>query len=63
MSFKDKIKHKSEEAKGAAKEQYGEATDDERLEAEGRTERGAANVKHAGDKVKDAAHDIKDALD
>ncbi|MDG6103842.1 CsbD family protein [Dactylosporangium aurantiacum] len=62
MSFGDKIEHKAEEVKGAAKEQYGDATDDEQLQAEGQADQDAANAKQAGDKLKDAAHDVKDAF-
>ncbi|MEV4755950.1 ATP-binding cassette domain-containing protein [Micromonospora sp. NPDC049559] len=63
MSVEDKIEHKAEEIKGAVKEGYGDATDNERLQAEGRTDRDAASVKQAGDKVKDAAHHVKDVFD
>jgi uncharacterized protein YjbJ (UPF0337 family) len=62
MSFGDKVEHKAEEAKGQAKEGYGTATGDPDLRAEGRADQDEANVKQAGDKVKDAAHDVKDAL-
>nr|BFE56218.1 hypothetical protein GCM10020063_007440 [Dactylosporangium thailandense] len=62
MSFQDKVQHKAEEAKGAAKDKVGDMTDDERLQAEGRSEQSSANVKQAGDKVKDAAAKAKDAL-
>jgi len=62
MSFGDKAEHKAEEVKGAAKEKYGDATDNERLQAEGRTEKDAAHLKQAGDQVKDAAHEAKDAI-
>ncbi|MGI5243797.1 CsbD family protein [Dactylosporangium sp. CA-139066] len=62
MSFEDKVEHKAEEVAGEAKERYGRATDNERLEAEGQADQDAANVKQAGDKLKDAAHDVKDAL-
>jgi uncharacterized protein YjbJ (UPF0337 family) len=62
MSFGDKIEHKAEEVSGAAKERVGDATDDEQLQAEGQADQDAANVKQAGDKVKDAAHDVKDAF-
>lgn len=50
----DKLKHKAEELGGEAKEKLGQATDDEKLEAEGRAESTKANLKQAGDKVKDA---------
>ena len=38
MSFADKVEHKAEELKGAAKEKFGDATDNERLQAEGAAE-------------------------
>jgi uncharacterized protein YjbJ (UPF0337 family) len=54
MAFDDKVDNKAEELGGKAKEALGDATDNERLEAEGRTEQTKANLKQAGDKVKDA---------
>ncbi len=57
MGMGDKIEHKAEEAKGAVKEGVGKATGNESLEAEGQADQAAANVKQAGDKVKDAASD------
>jgi uncharacterized protein YjbJ (UPF0337 family) len=54
MGLDDKIRHGAEEAKGKAKEAAGKATDDERLEAEGQKDQTAANLKQAGDDVKDA---------
>jgi uncharacterized protein YjbJ (UPF0337 family) len=62
MSFADKVEHKAEELKGAAKEKIGDATDNERLQAEGAVERDAAKIKQAGDHVRDAARDTKDAF-
>jgi len=50
----DKLERKAEELAGAAKEKLGEVTDDEQLQSEGRVERAKANLKQAGDKVKDA---------
>ncbi|MDO8337183.1 MAG: CsbD family protein [Microcella sp.] len=47
-------KHKGEELGGKIKEGVGKATDNERLEAEGRADQTAANLKQAGDDVKDA---------
>ncbi|MEE6257236.1 CsbD family protein [Plantactinospora sonchi] len=58
----DKIRHKVEEVTGLAKEKTGDATDNERLQAEGATEQTEANVKQAGDHVADAARDARDAL-
>jgi len=54
MGLDDKLKNKAEEAKGAAKEHLGQATDDEQMEREGKTDQAGANLKQAGEKVKDA---------
>ncbi|MEV4630001.1 CsbD family protein [Micromonospora sp. NPDC049523] len=62
MSIGDKIKHKAEEITGTVKEKVGDAADCERLEAAGAEQRTEAQIKLAGDHVKDAAHDTKDAL-
>jgi uncharacterized protein YjbJ (UPF0337 family) len=53
MAFDDKVDNKSEEIGGKVKEGVGKATDDERLEAEGKTDQKAANLKQAGEKIKD----------
>ena len=58
MATDDKLRNKGEDLKGKAKETVGRATDDEELEAQGRTDQAKANLKDAGEKVKDA---IKDA--
>jgi uncharacterized protein YjbJ (UPF0337 family) len=54
MGIGDKIDNMSEDAAGKAKEATGKATDDESLEAEGRMDQSMADVKQAGEKVKDA---------
>jgi uncharacterized protein YjbJ (UPF0337 family) len=54
MGLDDKIDNKSEELRGKAKEGVGRATDDEELEAQGRGDQAKANVKQAGEKIKDA---------
>ncbi|SCL18061.1 CsbD-like [Micromonospora rhizosphaerae] len=54
MGIDDKIDNASENAAGKIKEGLGRATDDERIEAEGRNEQANANLKQAGEKVKDA---------
>ena len=54
MGIGDKIDNMSDDAAGKAKEATGKATDDERLEAEGRTDQSKADLKQAGEKVKDA---------
>ena len=48
------MKNKKDEAKGAAKENLGKATDDEQMEREGRSDQTVSNLKQAGEKVKDA---------
>ena len=50
----DKAKNKAQEAKGRIKEATGKATDDRSLEAEGKGDKVAGNLKQAGEKVKDA---------
>ncbi|MDQ4038467.1 MAG: CsbD family protein [Actinomycetota bacterium] len=54
MSGVDKAKNKGEDMLGKGKEALGDATDDERLENEGRTDQSKADFKQAGEKVKDA---------
>ena len=54
MSSVDKIKNKAQEAKGHVKEAAGKATNDQSLEAKGKKDKAAGNVKQAGEKVKDA---------
>lgn len=54
MSDKDKAKNKAEELTGKVKERFGDATDDTDLEAEGKADQAKANLKQAGEKIKDA---------
>lgn len=54
MSATDKIKNSAQNVTGKAKEAVGKSTDNERLENEGRADRASANLKQAGEKVKDA---------
>jgi uncharacterized protein YjbJ (UPF0337 family) len=54
MGFDDKVENQSENLAGKVKEGVGKATDDERLEAEGKGDQVKANLKQAGEKVKDA---------
>ncbi|WP_139346635.1 CsbD family protein [Sinomonas mesophila] len=60
MGMDDKIRNKAEELSGKAKERLGEATDDERLEAEGQAEQTKAGLKQAGEHLKDAVKDVTD---
>lgn len=54
MGLGDKFENASESASGKAKEAAGKVTDNEKLEAEGRTDQASADVKKAGEKIKDA---------
>ena len=54
MSGTDKLKNKGGGALGKAKEKLGDATATARLEAEGKRDQSKADVKQAGEKVKDA---------
>ncbi|GII81473.1 CsbD family protein [Sphaerisporangium rufum] len=62
MGADDKFANKAEELKGRAKQGIGDATDDERLRAEGEREEAGGKLKQAGERVKDAAHDVKRAV-
>ncbi len=54
MGIGDKISNAAEEAGGKLKEGTGRATGNDRLEAEGHGDQASANVKQAGESVKDA---------
>jgi uncharacterized protein YjbJ (UPF0337 family) len=54
MGTDDKLRNQSQDVKGKAKEAWGDATDDEQLEAEGEADQAKADLKQAGEKVKDA---------
>jgi uncharacterized protein YjbJ (UPF0337 family) len=54
MGIDDKIENTAQEATGKVKEGAGRATDDEQLEAEGKGDQARANLKQAGEKIKDA---------
>ena len=54
MSTVDKAKDKAQEAKGHVKDATGRATNDKSLEAEGKADKVAGNLKQAGEKVKAA---------
>ncbi len=57
MGLGDKIQNAAEKAKGQTKEGVGDATDNEQMQAEGRTDQTKANVKQTGEKAKDAWND------
>lgn len=54
MGLDDKIENTAQGAKGKAEEALGRATGDEEREAEGRADQTSADLKQAGEKVKDA---------
>ena len=54
MGFDDKIENMKDDMVGKGKEGAGKVTDNERLEAEGRAQQSEADIKQAGEKVKDA---------
>jgi uncharacterized protein YjbJ (UPF0337 family) len=54
MGIADKAKNAAEEAVGKAKEVIGDATGNDELKAEGKTDQTKSNVKQAGENVKDA---------
>lgn len=54
MSAVDKAKNKVEDIGGQAKEAVGNATGDKSTENEGKVDQIKANLKDAGEKVKDA---------
>jgi uncharacterized protein YjbJ (UPF0337 family) len=51
---RNKTRNAAQKVKGQLKEATGRVTGDERLEAEGRADKTKANLKQAGEKVKDA---------
>ena len=57
MSDADKARNKGQELRGKAKEGLGKATGDRDIEAAGRRDQKAGNVKQAGEKLKDAVKD------
>jgi uncharacterized protein YjbJ (UPF0337 family) len=54
MGMDDKLKNTTQNLKGEVKEHVGGATGDEDLQAEGKVDQAGADLKQAGEKVKDA---------
>lgn len=54
MSASDKINNEAEDLKGKAKEATGNATNDDKLVAEGEADQTQASVKKGAESVKDA---------
>ena len=54
MAKTNKVKNAKQLAKGELKEAVGKATGNEKLQDEGKKDQSVANLKQAGEKVKDA---------
>ena len=54
MGLGDKMENMKDDLVGKGKEGTGKVTDNERLEAEGRVEQSEADLRQAGEKVKDS---------
>jgi uncharacterized protein YjbJ (UPF0337 family) len=54
VGLDDKIENAAEKLGGKGKEAAGRASDDPNLEAEGKADQSKADLKQAGEKVKDA---------
>ncbi|GAA4090026.1 MULTISPECIES: CsbD family protein [Actinomadura] len=63
MGFLDKLKNKTQRAKGRAKEEAGHQTRDPYLESEGTKDRVAGGAKQAGEQVKDAAKEVRRTME
>ncbi len=57
MGLLDKAKNEGEIAKGKVKEGVGDATDNDRMEAEGQADQTSGNTKQVGEKIKDVFRD------
>lgn len=57
MGTEDKVNNTAQNAEGKVKEAAGKATGDDSLEAEGKGKQAGADLKQAGEKVKDAFKD------
>jgi uncharacterized protein YjbJ (UPF0337 family) len=53
LSGTDKIKNSTDSKLGEAKEKFGDATGNEDMQAEGAADKSKADLKQAGEKVKD----------
>lgn len=62
MGIDDKFEAKAQDASGNVKETVGKATDDEQLEAEGKSDQLKASLKEAGEDIKDAASNVADKV-
>lgn len=64
MGLGDDIKNRAQQAKGKIKEGIGDATDNERLEAEGKMDQAKAGIKQGVEDLKESAAEVfNDATD
>ncbi len=57
MGLTDKARNATQDAKGKVKETAGKLSDDDSLQVEGKRDQAGADLKQAGEKVKDAFKD------
>ena len=62
MGTKDKASNQAQNLKGKVKEAAGKVTGDDKLRAKGKADQTKASLKGAGESVKDAASNVKDAV-
>ena len=62
MSTKVKASNEAQDIKGKVKEKVGSAVGNEDLENEGKADQVESAIKGVGEKVKDAASEIKDVV-
>ena len=58
MGIEDSMRRAGDEVTGRAKEMWGDLTDNERLEAEGKIDQAKAQAGKAGEAVKDGAREV-----
>ena len=62
MGFLNKMRNKSQIARGRAKQKVGRATGNRRLQMHGVADRLGGNVRQAGEQLKDAGRDLGRSL-
>jgi uncharacterized protein YjbJ (UPF0337 family) len=62
MGTRDKASNKAQDVKGKVKETVGSATGNEELRRKGKTDQTKSALKDSGEKLKDAASNVKDVL-
>ncbi len=62
MSTQDKATNRVQDVKGRLKEAAGRLTGNRDLKNKGKADEAKAGMKKAGENVKDAAHEVKDAV-